>query len=116
MKSKFMVGIAAMVLGLVLAPRGAWALGFGAQVGLVQNDTGPTGDSRGLFGRMGLIGPLDLQVDLAKIDYDAGRQDGRFGIGLRLEPLHLGHWLPALWAGTGLVDASAPAWSGKLGF
>jgi hypothetical protein len=113
---QLVVGLAAVATALVVAPQGAWALGFGAGVGLVQNQTGPVGDSRGFFGRLGLIGPLDLQVDYAKTDYDAERSDERFGVGLRLEPFHLGHWVPAVFANTGINSVDAGRWSGRLGF
>ena len=108
--------LAAVATALVVAPRGAHAIGFGAGVGLVQNQSGPLGDSRGFFGRLGLIGPLDLQVDYARTDYDAERSDSRFGVGLRLEPFHLGHWVPAIFANTGINSVDAGRWSGKLGF
>jgi hypothetical protein len=113
---QLVVGVAAVAAALVVAPQGAWALGFGAGVGLVQNQSGPMGDSRGFFGRLGLIGPLDLQLDYAKTDYDAERNDSRFGVGLRLEPFHLGHWAPAVFANTGINSVDAGRWSGKLGF
>jgi len=113
---QLVVGLAAVATALVAAPQGAWALGFGAGVGLVQNQSGPVGDSRGIFGRLSLIGPLDLQVDYARTDYDAERSDSRLGVGLRLEPLHLGHWVPAVFANTGINSVEAGQWSGKLGF
>jgi hypothetical protein len=116
-KSKQLVlAVAAVAMTLMLAPRGAHAIGFGAGVGLVQNQSGPVGDSRGIFGRLGLIGPLDLQVDYARTDYDAERSDTRFGVGLRLEPFHLGHWVPAVFVNTGIDSVDAGRWSGRLGF
>jgi hypothetical protein len=112
-----LVGVAAVATALVLAPqRPAHALGFGAGVGLVQGQSGPTGDARGVFGRLGLIGPLDLQVDYARIDFGSDRNDSRFGVGLRLEPFHLGHWVPAVFANTGITSVDAGRWSGKLAF
>jgi hypothetical protein len=116
MKRKPIV-LAATVLAaaLLVAPSGAWALGVGAEVGAVKAETGSTGTERGLFARLGLLGPLDLQVDYAVIDYGSDRSDSRFGVGLRIEPLHLGHWIPAAFANTGIVDVDAPAWQGKLG-
>jgi hypothetical protein len=111
------VGVAAVATALVLAPQHqAHALGFGAGVGLVQGQSGPTGDSRGFFGRLGLLGPLDLQVDYAKVDFGPDRADSRFGVGLRLEPFHLGHWVPAVFANTGITSVDAGRWSGRLGF
>jgi hypothetical protein len=113
---RIMVGMAALAAVLMAAPQGAWALGFGAEVGRVQAESGPVGDQRGLFGRVTLIGPLDLQLDYAKATYEGDRDDQRFGAGLRLEPFHLGHWIPALWAGIGVLDVDAPEWQGQLGF
>jgi len=112
-----MVGTAALAAVLMAAPAGAWALGFGAEVGRVQAKAGPTGDTKGVFGRLGLIGPLDLQLDYAKSEYEGDRSDSRYGIGLRLEPFHISeHWIPALWAGTGVIDVNTPTYQGRLAF
>jgi len=111
-----LLGAAVLAAVMLVAPARSWALGFGADVGVDKPQSGPTTGTRGLFGRLGLIGPLDLQLDYARADYDGDRTDSRYGIGLRLEPFHLGHWLPALWAGAGVIDVDAPQMESNLGF
>jgi len=109
--------MAVLATAILAAPSSAWALGFGAEVGRVQARSGPVGNSRGVFGRLSLLGPLDLQLDVAKTEYsDLERRDTRYGAGLRLEPFHLGKWLPALIAGLGVLDIDTPAWQGQLGY
>jgi hypothetical protein len=111
-----LLGAAVLAAVMCLAPARSWALGFGADVGIEKPQEGSAADTQGLFGRLGLIGPLDLQLDYARAHYDGERTDSRYGIGLRLEPFHLGHWIPALWAGAGVIDVDSPAYDGQLDF
>jgi hypothetical protein len=97
------------------SPSIAHALGFGAEVGRVDAKAGPAGNTRGVFGRLGLIGPLHAELDLAKTEYDQ-RVDRRYGLGLRLDLPFFGKLVPALMAGTGLVTVDAPGWEGELAF
>ncbi len=112
------VGIAALATSvMVAAPASAWAIGFGAEVGRVEVRSGADGTSTGVFGRLGLIGPLQLELDLAKTDFDEQtRSDTRFGAGLRLEIIHIGRFIPAVMAGVGIIKVDAPGWQGELDY
>jgi hypothetical protein len=114
-KKSLVLGSAALAAVMLAAVPSAHALGVGAGLGFVEPTQGAAGSSAGLFGRLGLIGPLDLQLDYAKTSYGGAveRNDARYGAGLRLA-LKLGSWVPAAHAGMGVLDVEAADWDGQL--
>jgi hypothetical protein len=113
---RYLLGLAAVLAVAVATPGRAHALGFGAQVSAVDAKSGPTGSERGVFGRFSLIGPLSGELQLARIDYPGDRSDKRFGVGLHLEILPIGKWMPFLTASTGVIDSTVSSWNGQLVF
>jgi hypothetical protein len=116
-KKSLVLGAGALAAAAVMfaAQPGAHALGVGAGLGFVDPSAGESASSAGLFGRLGLIGPLDLQLDYARLSYGGAdeRADSRYGAGLRVA-LKLGDWVPAASADMGLLDVDAADWNGQL--
>jgi hypothetical protein len=91
-----------------VAPMSARAAGLGVQMSRSEErgDDGSSTDAYGVFGRLNLIGPLHIYVDLAKLDVDhSGREDRRIGAGLQLDIPGLGKWVPMVLAGVGAQEA-----------
>jgi hypothetical protein len=108
--------LAFIVAILCAAPGSAWALGFGAAVGHLEGEqSGASANSRGVFGRLNLIGPLDAEIHVARVDYDdQERSDRQIGVALHLDIFPSGTWAPYLFAGTGIIDVDTAGWSGQL--
>jgi len=104
------------MVGVVAGAQGsAWALGFGAAVGHMEQHSGAAANSRGVFGRLNLLGPLDGELHVSRVDYDGSdRSDRQIGVALHLDIIPIGKWMPYLFAGTGVIDVSTTAWNGQL--
>jgi hypothetical protein len=100
----------ALVAAIPAAPATAHALGLGVAVSRLAPENGENNeaDARGVFGRFQLVGPIDLELHVARLDYsdpDGSEHSARrYGIGLHVDLLHIGKWVPFLVGATGVIE------------
>lgn len=101
----------AILLAAFAVPATSHALGAGVAIGRTAAPSNHVeGNARSVFGRVSLLGSLDLELHYARVDVDATAVSARrLGAGLHLDVIRLGRWVPYLVAGLGLIQGEGPA-------
>jgi hypothetical protein len=105
-------------LALILVSSTAFATPMvGASIGITQDQTNSTQDPNrtySLFGRIGIIGHLSAELDLAKPDTNDSTSH-RMVTGLAVFDLGDEHWVPQIFAGAGVDYATDDYGNSVLG-